>query len=275
SFDDPVTGTVGGTNPQWSPDLNVDGADIYELFPTSGKFLTVKASLDGFDGVRRVGFDFYLIDQAGDLLVKPHSLFNVGDEEEFAHYIPHSLPVYVVVTSESESCDYTVLAFLEDPIDIDISVASMTVTPSRPEPATEATLTIVVGSSIVIETATQIRVEVFDEGNKLAEADVIFDDTDQVVVTFPWSVSSSSTDLTALVDTLNAIAWDQDKSNNEITIHVEVGLEKPDDGSDDEDLDMMFWILVLVGVIALVILVAVLYVVFGGHDAEDEEPEEY
>ena len=167
------------------------------------------------------------------------------------------------------------LGWVFDVFEGQIFVASMTVTPSRPEPATEATLTIVVGSSIVIETATQIRVEVFDEGNKLAEADVIFDDTDQVVVTFPWSVSSSSTDLTALVDTLNAIAWDKDKSNNEITIHVEVGSEKPDDGGDDEDLDMMFWILVLVGVIALVILVAVLYVVFGSHDAEDEEPEEY
>ncbi len=275
SFNDPITGTVGGTNPQWSQDLNVDGADVYELFPTSGKFLMVKASLDGFDGERRVGFDFYLVDQVGDLLVKPHSLFNVGDDEEFAHYITSSLPVYVVVTSESESCDYTVVASLENPPDIDIFAASMSVTPSRPEPVSEATITVVVGSSVVIGTATQIRVEVFDGDNKLAEQDVILDDTDQVVVTFTWTVPSSPADLTALVDTLNAIAWDEDKSNNEMTIHVEVGSEKPDDGNDDEGRDMMFWIIVLVGVIALVILVAVLYVVFGGHDAEDEEPEEY
>ncbi len=275
SFDDPVTGTIGGTNPQWSHDLNVDGADIYELFPTSGKFLKVKAGLDGFEGERRVGFDIYLVDQAADLLVKPHSLFIVGDEEEFTHYISYSLPVYVVVTSESESCDYTIVVSLEDPPDIDIFVASMSVTPSRPEPETEATITIVVGSSVVIGTETQIRVELFDGGNKLAEQDVIFDDTDQVVVTFPWTVPSSSTDLTALVDTLNVIAWDKDKDNNEMTIHVEVGPEEPDNGSDDEGRDMMFWIMVLVGVIALVILVAVLYVVFGGHDAEDEEPEEY
>jgi hypothetical protein len=245
------------------------------VFPTSGKFLTVKASLDGFEGERRVGFDIYLVDQAGDLLVKLHSLFNVGDEEEFSHYIPHSLPVYVVVTSESESCGYTFVASLEDPPDIDIFVASMSVTPSRPEPASEATITVVVGSSVVIETVTLIRIEVFDGGNKLAEQDIIFDDTDQVVVTFPWTVPSSSTDLTTLVDTLNVIAWDKDKPNNEMTIRVEVGSEEPDDGSDDEGRDMMFWIMVLVGVIALVILVAVLYVVFGGHDAEDEEPEEY
>lgn len=275
SFDDPVTGTVGGSNPQWSEDLNVDGADVYELFPTSGKFLTVKASLDGFDGERRVGFDFYLVDQAGELLVKPHSLFDIGDEEEFAHYISHTLPVYIVVTSESESCGYTILASLDDPPDIDIFVDSMSVTPSRPEPSSEATITVVVGSSIVLETETQIRVEVFDGGNKLAEQDVIFDNTDQVVVTFTWTVPSSSADLTSLVDTLNVIAWDDDKDNNEMTIHVEVGSEEPDDGSDDEGLDMMFWILVLVGIIALVILVTVLYVVFGGHDAEDEEPEEY
>jgi len=181
----------------------------------------------------------------------------------------------VVVTSESESCDYTIVATLEDPLDIDIFVTSVTVTPGRPEPMTGATITVVVGSNLVIETWTQIRVEVFDGGNQLAEQDVIFDGTDQVVVTFQWSVSSSSTDLTVLVDTLNTIAWDGDKSNNEMTIHVEVGPVKPDDGGGEEGLDMMFWILILVGVIALVILVAVLYVVFGSHDAEDEEPEEY
>jgi len=275
SFDDPVTGTVGGSNPQWSEDLNVDGADVYELFPTSGKFLIVKATLDGFAGVRRVGFDFFLVDQAGDLIVKPHSLFNVGDEEEFSHYIAHTLPVYVVVTSESEYCEYTIVTSVEDPPDIDIFIASMTVTPSRPEPASEATITVVVGSSIIIESAIQIRVEVFDGGNKLAEQDVIFDDTDQVVVTFPWTVPSSSTDLTGLADTLNVIAWDPDKDNNEMIIHVEVGSEETDNGNGDEGQGMMFWILVLVGVIALIILLTVLYVVFGGHDAEDEEPEEY
>jgi len=80
SFDVPITGTVGGTNPQWSTDLNIDGADVYELFPTSGKVLKVKANLDGFDGQRKVGFDFYLIDQALNLLVKPHSLFSFGDQ---------------------------------------------------------------------------------------------------------------------------------------------------------------------------------------------------
>jgi hypothetical protein len=89
-------------------------------------------------------------------------------------------------------------------------------------------------------------------------------------------MTSSSTDLTVHIDTLNAIPWETDKTNNERTIHVEVGTGDGDgDGDGDSDQGMMFWVLVLVGVIAVVILGTVVYVVFGGHDAEDEEPEDY
>ncbi len=274
SLDTPVKGTVGGTNPQWGEDLNADGADVYEVQPTGGAFVVVKATLDTFEGARRVGFDLMLLDQAGNLLVGPLSLFEVGDEEGFKHYVGTSLPVYVLVSSESESCDYTVLASLEEPPDIDLYIPSMAVTPSKPEPDTEVVITVVVASTIIIEEPTEIRVEVFVGGNKLAEQDVIFDNSDQEAVTFTWTAPSSSTDVTAYIDTLNAIPWESDKTNNEMTIHVEVGTDDGDDDGDDS-LGMMFWVLILVGVIAVVILGTVAYVVFGDHDAEDEEPEDY
>ena len=274
-FDDPLTGTVGGTNPQWSDDQNADGADVYEVYPVSGKFLLIKAVLDGFEGQRRLGFDIHLEDQSSKLLVKPQSLFSVDDEAEFRYYAPDSMPVYVVVTSESESCDYTLMASSEEPPSVDLTIESITLTPSRPDPGLEATITIIVSSTTVIETATVVRVEVFAGNNKLAERDVIFDGTDKVVVNLLWMVPSATTELTATVDTLNAIPWETDEDNNQGSLTVVIGGDGDGDQDDDEGTDLMFWTFVLVGVIALSILVVVLYVVFGGHEAEDEEPEDY
>ena len=199
----------------------------------------------------------------------------MGDETTFQYYAIDSTPVYVVVTSESEYCDYTLLASLEEPPVVDLVVESISVTPSHPLPGTEATITIVVSSTQVIETSTVIRVEVFISGNKLAERDVVFDDTDKVVVDLGWTVPSASVDLTVGVDTLNAVPWETDEDNNMGSLHVNLGGGDGDGDGGEEGIGLMFWTFVLVGIIALAILVVVLYVVFGGHGAEDEEPEDY
>ncbi|UCC94075.1 MAG: hypothetical protein JSW25_05295 [Thermoplasmata archaeon] len=274
SLDTPVTGSVGGSSPQWEHDNNVDGSDLYEVLPTSGKFVVVSGSLDAFFGQRRVGFDVQLEDQSGDLLLKPQSVFEVGDDLEMRLYVDSSLPIYVRVTSEAEMCNYTLVVRLEDPPSLDLTVGNLTVTPQRPGPGTEATITVIVASTALINPATQIRVEVYASGNLLDYSDVIFDNSDQETVTFGWTVPSSDTEVTAVVDTLNAIPWEP-KDNNAATIQVKVGGGGDGPQDDDNGRGLMFWIMVLVVVIIVAIVVAVAYAFLRGGQAEDEDPEDY
>jgi hypothetical protein len=274
SLETPVTGSVGGSSPQWEHDNNVDGSDLYEVLPTSGKFVVVSGSLDGFFGKRQVGFDIQLEDQSGDLLLKPQSVFEVGDELEMRLYVGTSLPIYVRVTSESEMCNYTLVVSLEDPPAVDLSVGNLTVTPARPGPGGDATITVIVSSTSLINPVTQIRVEVFASGNLLDYADVIFDNSDQESVTFAWTVPSSDTEVTAIVDTLNAIPWEP-KENNDATLSVKVGPGDNGPSNGGDELDLMFWIILLVVLIIVAIIVAVVYVMLRGGHAEDEDPEDY
>ena len=272
SLNTPVTGSLGGSNPQWEHDSNVDGSDVYEVLPTPGKFVVVSGSLDAFYAKRQVGFDVQLEDQSGKVLLKPQSVFEVGDELEMRLYVGSGLPVYVRVTSESEMCNYTIVVALEEPPDVDLFVGNLSVTPDRPGPGTEATITVIVASTTLINPATQIRVEVYAGGNLLDYTDVIFDNSDQETVTFPWTVPSSDTDVTVEIDTLNAIPWEP-KDNNAATIRVKVG---PDDnGNGGEDPALLRWVLMLVAVIIAVIVIGVAYVVLRGGQAEDEGPEDY
>jgi len=275
SLDTPVTGSVGGSSPQWEADNNGDGSDVYEVLPTSRKFVVVSGRMDAFYAMRRVGFDVQVEDQSGNLLLKPQSVFEVGDELEMRLYVGSGLPVYIRVTSESEMCNYTLVVTLEDPPDVDLSVGNLTVTPSRPGPGSEATITVIVASTALINPSTQIRVEMYAGGNLLDYADVIFDNSDQETVTFPWTVPSSDTDVTALVDTLNAIPWEP-KDNNEATIQVKVGGSGGDgNGNGDDGPALMFWVIMLVVIITVAIVISVAYVVLRGGHAEDEDPEDY
>jgi hypothetical protein len=274
SMETPVSGSVGGSNPQWKHDNNVDGADVYEVLPTAGKFVVVSGRLDGFYAQRKVGFDVQLEDQSGDLLLKPQSVFEVGDELIMRLYVGSALPVYVRVSSESELCNYTLVVTMEDPPEVDLFVGNLSVNPERPGPGDSATITVIVSSTTLINPATQIRVEVFAGGNLLEHADVIFDNSDQETVKIPWTVPSADTEVTAVVDTLNAIPWEP-KDNNDATIQVKVGPDDGNGGDGDDGPTMMFWIMVLVLVIIVAIVVSVAYVMLRGGQAEDEDPEEY
>jgi hypothetical protein len=274
SLETPVTGSVGGSSPQWDEDNNVDGSDLYEVLPTPGKFVVVSGSLDAFYGQRKVGFDVQLEDQSGNLLLKPQSVFKVGDQLEMRLYVSSGLPIYARVTSESEMCNYTLVVTIEDPPAVDLSVGNLTITPQRPGPGIESTITVIVSSTALINPATQIRVEVYASGNLLDYSDVIFDNSDQETVTFAWTVPSSDTEVTANVDTLNAIPWET-KDNNAATIKVKVGGGDDDPDNGDDGRGLMFWIMMLVVVIIVAIVVAVGYVVLKGGHAEDEDPEDY
>ncbi|MCK5251372.1 MAG: hypothetical protein KAQ96_00425 [Thermoplasmata archaeon] len=274
SHDTPIDGSIGGSSPQWEQDNNVDGADVYEVLPTSGKFVVVSGKLNAFHAKRRVGFDVQLEDQSGKLLLKPQSVFEVGDELVMRLYVDSNLPIYVRVTSESEMCNYTLVVSLEDPPDVDLYVGNLTVTPGRPGPGTEATITVIVASSALINPATQIRVEVFAGGNQLDYTDVIFDNSDQETVNFQWTVPSANTEVTTQIDTLNAIPWEP-KDNNAAKIQVRVGPVDIVNGDGDDGPTLMFWIMMLVVVIIVAIVVSVAYVVLRGGQAEDEDPEDY
>lgn len=272
SMDTPVTGSLGGSNPQWEHDSNVDGSDVYEVLPSHGKFVVVSGRLDAFHAKRRVGFDVQVEDQSGRILLKPQSVFEIGDELEMRLYVGSGLPVYVRVTSESEMCDYTIVVSIEDPPEVDLYVGNLSVIPDRPGPGTEATITVIVASTALINPATQIRVEVYADGDLLDYIDVIFDNSDQETVTFPWTVPSTDTNVTVEIDTLNAIPWEP-KGNNAAFIWVKVG---PDDnGNGGEDTNFLVWGLMLVAVIIVVIVIGVAYVALRGGQAEDEEPEDY
>lgn len=274
TLDTPFSGSVGGSSPQWERDMNVDGSDAYQVVPTSGRFVVITGTLDGFHGQRRVGFDVQVEDQSGALLLKPQSAFDVGDVLEMRLYVDSGLPVYVRVISESEMCNYTLTVSLEEPPDVDLFVGNLSVTPARPGPGTEATITVIVASSALINPATLVRVEVYAGGDLLDHSDVIFDNSDQETVTFPWTVPSSETDIRAVVDTLNAVPWEP-KDNNDATLKVKVG--GGDDGGDDDDSGrgLFFWVMVLVIIIVVVIVVTVAFVFIRGHGAEDEGPEDY
>ena len=265
---------MGGSSPQWDLDRNVDGSDVYEVLPTSGRFVVVSGRLDAFHASRRVGFDVQMEDQTGRVLQKPQSVFEVGDELELWHYAASGLPVYVRVSSESEMCNYTLVVSLEDPPEINLFVGNISVTPERPGPGEDATITVVVASTTLIDPATQVRVEVYATRTLLDYADLIFDNSDQETATLPWTVPSADTEVAAVVDTLNAVPWEP-KDDNEASIQVGVGPKDDGDGDGDEGPSLMFWIMVLVVVIILAIVGAVAFVMLRGGGAEDEGPEDY
>jgi hypothetical protein len=269
-----IAGMVGGSNPQWGHDLNVDGADVYELTPTANSFVVIQGTLDDFYGERRLGFDLRLEDQAGTLL-ELESVFEKGDEVELRHFATSTIPLYVVVLSESEMCNYTLSFGIEPPPEVDLFIGNVTITPSKPEPQQQVTLTVIVRSTTIALPTNIIRVEVFAGGDKLDHQDVIFDTSNEVVATFLWTVPSSTTDLTVQIDTLDAIPYETNEDNNARTIKVTIGEGDGDDGNGNEGWTMWFWIMILVGIIALAIVVAVGFVWVRSHGSEDEEAEDY
>jgi hypothetical protein len=269
-----VSGSVGGSNPQWSHDLNVDGADMYELTPTANSFVVVSASLDAFTGKRQLGFDLRLEDQAGTLL-ELESVFDVEDTLELRYFATSGVPLYAVVVSESEMCDYSIAFVIEPPPEVDLFIDNITITPSKPEPKQQATLTVIIKSTTVALTSNIIRVEVYAGGDKLDHLDVIFEGTDEVVATFTWTVPSSTTDLIVRIDTLDAIPFETHEDNNAKSLRVTIGDDGNGGNGGDDETNMWYWILILVGVVALAIAVAVGFVWLKGHGSDEDEGEDY
>jgi hypothetical protein len=274
TLDKASTGTVGGSNPQWAKDGNVDGADVFEVQPTARKFLVVRATLTGFHGERRLGFDVRLVDQTGNGLGL-ESVFSVGEQLELRYYAPTSLPLYALVVSDSEMCNYTITVTVEEPPNVDISVGNVMLTPSTPQAEEIATITVTVRVSSAVLTSTIVRVEVFAGGDKLEHKDVIFDGTTEVVATFSWKIPASSTELTVRVDTLDAIPYETDENNNAYVLLVKIGGNGGDGREDGDEGNLWLWIGIFVGVVVAAIVVAVTFVVMRGQGAEDEGPEDY
>ncbi len=276
SLDSTVGGTVGGSSPQWGHDQNADGADVLELLPSANQFLVVQASLVGFNGERRLGFDVKLEDQSGTLLGL-ESVFAVGESLELRYFAPSSQPVYAVVVSESESCDYTIRATTEPPPSIDLSVGEIALTPSKPTTGTSITVTVTLKSSTAAVPSELIRVELYAGGDLLESRDIVFEGTDEVVQAFTWRAVYGTTTLTVHIDTLDAIPFETDEDNNSGSVSVEVR-DKGANGNgngDDAGLPMWTWVAILVIIIVVAIVTAVAFVVAKGHGAEDEEPEDY
>jgi hypothetical protein len=270
----PVGGTVGGSSPQWAHDHNVDGADAYEVLPTTNKFLVVRASLDTFWGERRLGFDVRLEDQAGDLLGL-ESVFELEEELELRYFATSSLPLYVIVVSESEMCNYTVTVSIEAPPDVDILIEDVTLTPSKPEPLQQVTVTVILRTTTLDLPTNIIRVEIHAGGDLLEYRDLLLETTQEVVTSFTWTTPSTDTDLTVMVDTLDAVPFETNEGNNARTLQVKLTGGDGNGGKNGDDTSNWLWIGILVGGVAAAIIIALVVVVTRGHEAEDDEPEDY
>jgi hypothetical protein len=274
-LDTTVGGTIGGSLPKWGHDINADGADAYEVYPVVDQYLVVEASLVAFGGERRTGFDVELFDQSGKSL-GIESVFSVGESLELRYFTPTSQPLYVVVESESEMCDYTIRVTMEAPPSIDLFVGDVSLTPSKPTTGTSVTITATLRSSTAAMPSELIRVEVYAGGDLIDSRDVIFEGATEVVQTFSWKAIYGQTTISVRMDTLNAIPFETDEANNERSITADVRDEGQNGNGDGDDggLPTWVWVAVLIVIIVVAIAIAVGLVFTRGHGAEDEEPED-
>ncbi len=278
AIDDMVQCRVGGTHPQWNKDLNVDGADAYEILPRSKEFLVVKATLDSMGAERGFGFDIRLEDQSGKLLGL-EDVLHVGETGEIRYFSDVPLPVYLVVVSESEWCNYTLSVDSEAPPEIDLFVGSIAVTPPKPIFGHPATITIVFRSSTQAVPSIPIRYRVETEGGLIEDGDLLFDETDNVSMDISWEPQAGTFSLLAEIDTLNVIPYELNESNNQLSLTVTVGEEGDEDGDggDDEGLPEWAWLAIIIIVILAVIAAAAAlgFRSMRGRGGEPEEPESY
>ena len=98
-----------------------------------------------------------------------------------------------------------------------------------------------------------------------------------MVQTFTWRAIYGTTTISVRIDTLDAIPYETDEANNERSTIADVR-DKGENGNGnggDGGLPTWVWIALLIVIIAVAIAIAVGFVVAKGHEAEDEEPEDY
>jgi hypothetical protein len=269
---------VGGTHPQWNPDLNIDGGDAYEVMPRSNEFLVAKVTLDSMSDKRGFGFDIRLEDQSSKLLGLEDVLL-VGETGEIRYFSDVALPVYLVIVSESEWCNYTLSIDSEPPPEIDLFVGSITVTPPKPAFGHPATITIVFRSSTQAVPSVPIRYSVETEGGLIEDGNLLFDERDNVSLDISWEPQAGKFSLLASIDTLNAIPYELNESNNQLSLSVTVGVDGDGDDGDGDDEGLADWVwLVIIIIVILVVIAAATAMGFRsmrGRGGEPEEPEDY
>jgi hypothetical protein len=181
----------------------------------------------------------------------------------------------VIVVSESEMCNYTVTVSIEAPPDVDILIEDVTLTPSKPEPLQQVTVTVILRTTTLDLPTNIIRVEIHAGGDLLEYRDLLLETTQEVVTSFTWTTPSTDTDLTVMVDTLDAVPFETNEGNNARTLQVKLTGGDGNGGKNGDDTSNWLWIGILVGGVAAAIIIALVVVVTRGHEAEDDEPEDY
>jgi len=270
-----VNGSIGGPLPQWKRDLNADVADAYEVTPSLNNFLVVHATLSAMSADRRLGYDVRVVDQ-NERILQQEPLLNVGDTVTLKQFADTYSPLYVVVVSESEVCNYTLAIEDEPPAAIDLYVASINVTPPRPTANRPATITVTFRSTTSTVPGEGIACSIKAGNDELWNDEVLFDATGTAVHELTWNAVYGMTAITARVDTLDSIPWETREDNNALTHEVTAKDPGEDgDGDGDGDAGSMDWVYLAVGLIAVcaAIAAAVAYAAMRGRGKPPEGEE--
>ncbi len=267
-----VTGTIGGPLPQWRRDLNADIADVYEVTPNANKFMVVRATLVAMSAERRNGFDVRVVDQS-DRILQQEPLLRVGDSVTLKQFSDSTMPLYIVVVSESEVCNYSLSVEDEPPAAIDLYVASINVTPARPIANRPATITVTFRSTTAAVPGDGIACSIHVGSDELWSGMLLFDLTGTAVKDVSWNAVYGTTAIVARVDTLDYVPWETREDNNAFTFEVTAHDPGEDgDGDGDGDGGGMDWIYLAGGLIVVcaAIALAVAYAAMRGRGSPPE-----
>jgi hypothetical protein len=267
-----VKGAIGGSLPLWRDDLNVDGVDAYEVTPAAKRFLVLTAKLDSSRADRKRGFDLRITDQAGTILAQKPVLA-VGDSVVIKQYSDTSLPLYALILSESESCNYTLTATDEAPPEIDLYISNISVAPPRPIAGRPATISVVFKSTSAAVPATDITAQVFAGTDKLWEGKIAFDATGTARQDVTWTAIYGTTKILVKVDTEDFTPYESNENNNQDSIDVtahDPGEDGGGDGDHNGNGTDWVWLAAAIVIIIAAIAVAVGYAAMRGRDNPPE-----
>jgi len=275
-----VHGAIGGPLPQWGKDLNADVADVYEVTPSANRFMVVRATLDAMSSSRQWGFDVRVVDQ-NDRILQQEPLLRVGDNVTIRQFADTFAPLFVVVVSESEACNYTVSVEEEPPAAIDLFVASINVTPPQPIANRPATITVTFRSTSAAVPGEGIACSIRAGNDELWSDELLFDATGTAVQEVSWNAVYGTTAITARVDILDDVPWETREDNNALTVEATARDPGEDgDGDGDGNGGGMDWVWLALGLIAVcaAIAAAVAYAAIRGRgkppEGEDGEARE-
>ncbi len=273
SVGETVVGSVGGSSPQWAHDLNVDGADFYEVTPIANRFVVVEAKLDAMTPTRPEGFDLRIMDQAGKLL-DTKAVLRVGDSASIKWFSATTVPFYVIVYSQAESCNYTLSVVDEAPPEIDLFIASIGVSPPKLTAGQSATISVQFKSTTAAVPPIPIECELYAGTDRIWNGQLLFDETGSASVDVTWVAIYGETVLTAHVDVDDAVPYESNEQNN-AEPHTVVALDPGENGDGDGDGDGngMDWIYIalLLVVVCAAIAVAVAYAALKGRSRQPED----